>query len=214
MAYQTTLLTLGILLASLAHAGGYKPYSESSAKARSHSESTAKARSESSSSAQGGSAVALGGSAQGGTGIGGAGIGLGGEGGSISGDISLNSEYQRSAPAVSIFQADPTAPFLKCFGIGGSKPEGSAVIGHCWIQRDAWGKATFEELKGLGLWREAAKARCSTRLLRSAFPKGQCETLVFEAITNQDAQQRLDVLREAQDLERMQRQLDTCCTLK
>ncbi len=152
----------------------------------SRSESSAVSKSSSSSISQGGESFARGGDS---TATGGSAVGEGGNaqgGNSIGGDVSFNEK--RSAPSVYAPSIQSTTPYLKCGPFGGSIADGGVAFGWCWIQRDAWGVRTFRELSGLGLFEDAANARCSTKLLVRPFGTAEkCKAKVLSALITKSA---------------------------
>lgn len=85
-------------------------------------------------------------------------------GGSV-GDVSLTSKTARQAPDVTVIPGNNTAPFLKCFGWGGSNDTGGTAIGWCWLQRDEFARQRSVQLFREGHYEASARAYCSKKLL-------------------------------------------------
>lgn len=85
-------------------------------------------------------------------------------GGRSTSSLAYSHEEVRQAPSVGIVPGNNTAPYLKCIGVGGSDEKGSAVLGHCWLQRDVYALVRSEKLAGMGLPGPAARAYCSQRM--------------------------------------------------
>lgn len=101
-------------------------------------------------------------------------------------EFNYNSEYERSAPAVTAISGHSTADMLVCYGLGGSSPGGAATGLWCHLQRDLYAEHRMEFLAGIGLHRQAAKAYCDRKLHRQDFKsRRDCNTKMSEALKDQ-----------------------------
>ena len=130
---------------------------------------------------EGGTAFAKGG--EGGNGTGGNSDATGGE--ATGGDSTLNysQEQVRQAPSVGLVAPSSTAPLSKCIGFGGSNETGSAIVGHCWLQRDLYAEHRAQQHAAAGRYEAAAKAQCSQKLFRADFKdKDDCMAQVHQSL--------------------------------
>jgi len=217
--------------------GSSNPNSNSSS--NSHSVSTTHVAALAQSKAQAAS-VAQGGSAQseGGTASALAKGGMGGAGGSSEGGsaeasggtasnegITYNNEQVRQAPSVGLVAPTSTAPLLKCIGFGGSNETGSAIIGHCWLQRDLYAEHRAQQHAEAGRFEASAKALCSQRLYRQDFKDGaDCrasvvQSLIDQSVPGMSSDEYELLLKESEsryerDMEKMSEMLDEATGLK
>lgn len=168
-----TLLTIALLIATTAHAGG-KPHgnvpvsADSSANAAAGAVSGSTSAAQSDASAFGGTANAAGGSA----------VAEGAET-----NIGISEEHEAPAPAIAVIPPVSTMDCIRGFGVGGSNQNGALVLGPTWRDRDCVAAKQFETLATLKMPIPAAKAYCSRpRHVEPFGTQEECESSIAQAI--------------------------------
>ena len=101
-------------------------------------------------------------------------------------ELNYTNKQRRQAPGIALVAPNSTAPLLKCIGFGGSNETGSAIIGHCWLQRDLYAEHRAQQHAEAGRFEASAKALCSQRLYRQDFNDGaDCRASVVQSLIDQ-----------------------------
>ena len=101
-------------------------------------------------------------------------------------ELNYTNKQRRQAPGIALVAPNSTAPLLKCIGFGGSNETGSAIIGHCWLQRDLYAEHRAQQHAEAGRFEASAKALCSQRLYRQDFnDKADCRASVVQSLIDQ-----------------------------
>ena len=101
-------------------------------------------------------------------------------------ELNYTNKQRRQAPGIALVAPTSTAPLLKCLGFGGSNETGSAIIGHCWLQRDLYAEHRAQQHAEAGRFEASAKALCSQRLYRQDFnDKADCRASVVQSLIDQ-----------------------------
>ena len=140
-------------------------------------------------------------------------------------ELNYTNKQRRQAPGIALVAPNSTAPLLKCIGCGGSNETGSAIIGHCWLQRDLYAEHRAQQHAEAGRFEASAKALCSQRLYRQDFnDKADCrasvvQSLIDQSIPGMSSDEYELLLKESEsryerDMEKMSEMLDEATGLK
>ena len=140
-------------------------------------------------------------------------------------ELNYTNKQRRQAPGIALVAPNSTAPLLKCIGFGGSNETGSAIIGHCWLQRDLYAEHRAQQHAEAGRFEASAKALCSQRLYRQDFnDKADCrasvvQSLIDQSIPGMSSEEYELLLKESEsryerDMEKMSEMLDEATGLK
>ena len=140
-------------------------------------------------------------------------------------ELNYTNKQRRQAPGIALVAPNSTAPLLKCIGFGGSNETGSAIIGHCWLQRDLYAEHRAQQHAEAGRFEASAKALCSQRLYRQDFKDGaDCrasvvQSLIDQSVPGMSSDEYELLLKESEsryerDMEKMSEMLDEATGLK
>ena len=140
-------------------------------------------------------------------------------------ELNYTNKQRRQAPGIALVAPNSTAPLLKCLGFGGSNETGSAIIGHCWLQRDLYAEHRAQQHAEAGRFEASAKALCSQRLYRQDFKDGaDCrasvvQSLIDQSVPGMSSDEYELLLKESEsryerDMEKMSEMLDEATGLK
>ncbi len=124
--------------------------------------------------------------------------GAGGAGGSVmfeegafdSGDVDVQVRTDNPVQAPSVYAppAGTTAPFMKCFSLGGSMSSGNRAGGAsgvwCWIARDVYAADQYHMLAGMCAAEAASKAYCTRFNSKPFGGKQQCRETMQASVEN------------------------------
>ena len=140
-------------------------------------------------------------------------------------ELNYTNKQRRQAPSVGLVAPTSTAPLLKCIGFGGSNETGSAIVGHCWLQRDLYAEHRAQQHAEAGRFEASAKALCSQRLYRQDFKDGaDCrasvvQSLIDQSVPGMSSDEYELLLKESEsryerDMEKMSEMLDEATGLQ